>query len=287
MERILEYMVSRWYRVPRTVVCGIWLVLLVGVVNCEEPAGSLTNLNITIVKVRTTEDSTVRAEAAQHLIELTSKIKPSVVDDTTLADLVSLLDTWDDSVRVPVAMSLGNLGPRAKAAAASLLEILPEVDCLSVDVPPGPIIRDALMRIGVTPPICPPCETNVEPAVWKQRIRDAIVTVRTSNSSVARAKAATHLAYFTGFLDPKEIDNDTIADLVSLLDNGEGPVLAGVAASLGNAGPHARAAAPRLQQLLGGIDCQPAKAWEAQTIRESIGRIGLKTRPPRCAHQAK
>jgi len=61
--------------------------------------------------------SSTRIETAGRLPHLTKKINPNEVDDQTLADLVSLLDTWDDAVRREVAVSLGNLGPRAKAAA--------------------------------------------------------------------------------------------------------------------------------------------------------------------------
>lgn len=98
--------------------------------------------------------STARTEAAERIAQLTKKIPPNEVDDNTIADLVSLLDISDDSVRGWIAASIGNIGPRAKAAAPKLLKILAELDCNSVVgglTSEGPI-RMALKRIGTEPP---------------------------------------------------------------------------------------------------------------------------------------
>ncbi len=242
-------MAGRWDRVAAGVVCITLTALLACMANATPPNALLSKFQETIAKVRTSERSMARTNAAEHLSELARKIDPSEVDDKTLADLIALLDTWDDSVRVPVAISLGNLGTRARGAAPQLLKILPEVDCLWVDVPPAPIIRDALTRMGVTPPPLPICDTKVDPVVWNQQIRQTISKVRAGESSVARAKAAMHLAYLTHFIDGREIDDKTIADLVSLLDIPDEPVREGVAGSLGNLGRRARVAAPRHEKL--------------------------------------
>lgn len=115
--------------------------------------------------------SNARVEAAERLPELTKKIKPNTIDEQTLADSVSLLDTWDDAVRGDIAASLGSLGPRARAAAVpKLLEILPEVDCLWVDVSSEEAIQIALERMGEAPPAHRLCERVVDPVAWKQRI---------------------------------------------------------------------------------------------------------------------
>ena len=113
----------------------------------------------TITKVRITKGpSMARAGAAEHLADLTKGIDPKRVDDKTLADLVSLLTISDDSVQFWVAGSLGNLGSRARAAAPKLLEILPEADCRNGALTSAPAIREALKRMGVTPPPRPNCE---------------------------------------------------------------------------------------------------------------------------------
>lgn len=112
----------------------------------------------TIATVRKGETPTIRTDAAEHLAELTRSLSPKRIDDGTLSQIVSLLDTSEDSVRLWVAASLGNLGPRAKMAAPKLLELLPQADCLHGSVTSASAIRIALTRIGVTPP--PPRACN-------------------------------------------------------------------------------------------------------------------------------
>jgi len=117
-------------------------------------------LTKTIAKVRTGESSNARTEAAEHLADLTRGIDPKLVDKGTIADLASLLDVSEDSVRGWVADCLGNLGPRAKMAVPKLLKILPEVECLNVSMSSDGDIRFALKRMGVTPPPPPKCGTT-------------------------------------------------------------------------------------------------------------------------------
>jgi len=78
----------------------------------------------------------------------------------TVADLVSLLDL--PVGRYWVAVSLGNLGTRAKTAIPKLQQILAEEDCLQVSKSAAECIRFALTQMGVTPPPPPNCETKKE-----------------------------------------------------------------------------------------------------------------------------
>jgi len=107
--------------------------------------------------VRRAETHKVRFEAAQHLAKLTRDVDPQLVSDQALVQLIALLDTPYDYVRLWVAGALGNLGPRAKPAVPRLLTLLPKVDCLRGSVTSAPVIRTALTRIGVTPPPIPDC----------------------------------------------------------------------------------------------------------------------------------
>lgn len=277
------FMAGQWRKVFGVAFWAVSAVILTAPACAASGVASLEQLARSIARVQTGESRAARDSAAERLPELTKSVRPDQIDDKTLADLVSLLDTWDDEVRVPVALSLGNLGPRAKIAAPKLLEMLPEVDCLmEVDVPPALVVRDALQRIGETPPPSPTCETKVDPAIWNQRLRQTIAKVQTSDSSLDRAKAAVRLAYLTHFLPPNAINEETIFDLVALLDIAEEPVRAEVAASLCNIGPRAKAAIPKLEELLRETNCQRSNEWSSGNIRYALERMGVKPHAASC-----
>jgi len=128
------------------------LILLGETANATDSPALIVQITETIAQVRTGATVNIRTDAAQHLADLTRKIDPSAVDDKTLADLVSLLDASDDSVRFWVAGSLGNLGSRAKLAIPKLLAMLPKADCLNGTITSAATIRTALSRIGAKPP---------------------------------------------------------------------------------------------------------------------------------------
>jgi HEAT repeat protein len=121
-----------------------------------DDAKVLKDLREMIAKVRTMSGpSMARTNAAEALSQLTKNIDPKKVDDKTLRDLVSLLDTPDGSVRLRVAAALGNLGPRAKMAVPALLRVIRETDCppkIETGVTLSATALVALKRIGVEPP---------------------------------------------------------------------------------------------------------------------------------------
>lgn len=142
-------------RIGFMLACVSCLAPLTAMADGADDARILRELRETISKVRTMSGpSRERGDAAAHLAQLTEKIDPKKVDDNTLADLVSLLDTSDDSVRMWVAGALGHLGPRAKVAVPALMTFIRESGCPEVvaGVIPADAARVALKRIGVTPP---------------------------------------------------------------------------------------------------------------------------------------
>jgi hypothetical protein len=142
--------------VLKRLLCVAIVVTTVTVHAAGDPA-ALRQIAETIATVRNGTPPPVRPRAAQHLYELTHGINPTTVDDKTVADMVSLLDTPDDSVRLWVAASLGNLGRRASIAAApKLLLLLGQVECHGKTQPSAQAIRFALARMGRKPPP-PPC----------------------------------------------------------------------------------------------------------------------------------
>jgi hypothetical protein len=108
-------------------------------------------LTHTIAKVRTGKTLAERTEAAEQLAELTRKTDSKKLDDKTVTDLVSLLDTSDDSVLYWVARCLGNLGPRANAAIPKLQRKLAEVDCIEGSKTSASGIRFALGQLDAPP----------------------------------------------------------------------------------------------------------------------------------------
>jgi len=133
-------------------------VLLPGRMSAISSPTLVGQIKETIVKVRTGETyAMARTYGAEHLADLTAKVNPSEIDDETFGNIVSLLDTPNDSVRAWVAASLGNLGTRAKPAIPALLKVLAEVDCLRVDASSAGFIRTAIKKMGVKPPPPPQC----------------------------------------------------------------------------------------------------------------------------------
>lgn len=142
----------------------VWLVLIAlspGLCALSQPRPKSQlkrQLSETMAKIRNEKTLTSRTEAAEHLAPLTRGINPNKVDDSTLTEMLSLLDTQEDSVRAWVAASLGHLGPRAKVAIPRLLKLLAEVDCLQGSLTSAPFIRVALKRMGEIPPPPPNCD---------------------------------------------------------------------------------------------------------------------------------
>lgn len=133
---------------------AVCLLSVTAMANEMDETKALKELQETISDVRKMSGpSKPEANPAEHLARLTEKIDPKKVDDRTLDEMVSLLDTSNDFVRAWVAVALGNLGPRAKVAVPKLLRVMHETDCLELkEMTSAGAARVALKRIGVTPP---------------------------------------------------------------------------------------------------------------------------------------
>ena len=88
-----------------------------------------------------------------------------------------------------------------------------------------------------------------EECMPKGQLVKTIAEIKKGNSISERTKAAQKLNELTSKMDPKKVDDKTLEDLVLLLDIPEDPVRAWVAAALGNLGPRAKIAVPKLLQL--------------------------------------
>jgi hypothetical protein len=87
-----------------------------------------------------------------HLADMTRGENSKKVDNRTITEIASLLDTQEDSVRAWIAACLGHFGRRARFAAPKLEAILAEVDCSYADMTSAASIRPALRRMGIKPP---------------------------------------------------------------------------------------------------------------------------------------
>src|SRR5215467_9323101 len=92
---------------------------------------ALKNIKDTITEAGSEKTVGARTNAAEHLARLTKQIGSKEITNALVIDIMSLLNSPDDSVRYWVARALGNLGPAAKAAVPKLEELLPKADCIS------------------------------------------------------------------------------------------------------------------------------------------------------------
>jgi hypothetical protein len=109
-------------------------------------------IKLSMEKIRSGKTVEARTNAAEHLSNLTQTLSSNEVTDELVADITSLLDSPDDSVRYWVAMALGNIGIAAKSAVPKLLGMLPKADCLNGAITSASGIRYALFKMGVKQP---------------------------------------------------------------------------------------------------------------------------------------
>ena len=116
-------------------------------------------------------------------------------------------------------------------------------------------------------------------ALMKQ-IKETMVKVRSEKSMDARTEAAEHLARLTQKINGKEVTEALVTDMTSLLDSPDDSVRYWVATALGNLGPVAKAAAPKLRGMLPRADCINGAITSASGIRYALIKMGIEPPPP-------
>jgi hypothetical protein len=115
------------------------------------------------------------------------------------------------------------------------------------------------------------------------QIKEAVIKTRSSKTVDARTEAAKHLASLTQKMDSKDISDALVTEITSLLDFPDDSVRYWVATALGNLGPAAKSAAPKLEQMLPEADCINGTITSASGIRYALIRMGIKPPPaPKC-----
>lgn len=117
-------------------------------------------------------------------------------------------------------------------------------------------------------------------AVLMKQIKETVAKVRSDKTVDARTEAAEHLAGLIQKISSKEVTEALVTDIASLLDSPDDSVRYWVATALGNLGPAAKAAAPKLEEMLPKADCINGAITSASGIRYALIKMGIKPPPP-------
>ena len=123
------------------------------------------------------------------------------------------------------------------------------------------------------------------PALTTQ-IKETMAKARTDKTVDARTEAAEHLASLTRKISSKEVTEALVTDITSLLDSPDDSVRYWVATALGNLGPAAKAAVPKLEEMLPKADCINGAITSASGIRYALIKMGVKPPPSKCGQVA-
>lgn len=113
-----------------------------------------------------------------------------------------------------------------------------------------------------------------------EQIKETMAKARSDKTANARTEAAEHVASLTQKLSSKEVTEALVTDLTSLLDSPDDSVRFWVAMALGNLGPAAKAAVPKLEDILPKADCINGAITSASGIRYALIKMGIKPPPP-------
>jgi HEAT repeat protein len=115
------------------------------------------------------------------------------------------------------------------------------------------------------------------------QIEEAIAKVRSSKTVDARTNAAEHLEAITQKIKSEEATDALVTKITALLDSPDDSVRYWVARALGNLGPAAKSAAPKLEEMLPKADCVNGAITSSSGIRYALIRMGIKPPPaPKC-----
>lgn len=139
-------------------VSGVLLAALTATAHSRDETVTLKQVQEAVAQVATMKDQALwQSDTGPDLDDLTKRIDPKKVDNKTLEDMESLLDSGNELIRYWGAIAIGNLGPRAKPAVPKLLAVWPKADCENGSITSADAILYALKKIGVPlpPRTCP------------------------------------------------------------------------------------------------------------------------------------
>jgi len=112
-----------------------------------------------------------------------------------------------------------------------------------------------------------------------RQLQSAIARVRKAKTITAKSDAAERILALTYERDCSDVTDETIQSMISLLDVPDDGVRMWVAAALGDIGPRAKAAVPKLLSILAEVDCKIWDQSSAATIPVALESMGV-ARPP-------
>jgi hypothetical protein len=116
-------------------------------------------------------------------------------------------------------------------------------------------------------------------AVTLQQIQEAVTRVATmKDQAFWESDKGEYLDHLTKRIDPNLVDDKTLASMESLLDSDNDLIRYWGAIALGNLGPRAKQAIPKLSQVFRTADCLNGPITSADAIIYAFERIGVK--PP-------
>lgn len=120
------------------------------------------------------------------------------------------------------------------------------------------------------------------PSLTEQIERTAF-EVRSGKTLDIRTDAAEHIERLTQKVGSKEVTDMLVTTLISLLDSPDDSVQYWIARALGNLGPSAKAAVPKLEQMLPKAACVIGVITSVGGIRYALIKMGVKPPPsPKC-----
>lgn len=117
-----------------------------------------------------------------------------------------------------------------------------------------------------------------------QRLQRAMAKVQKAKTAAAKSDAAERLVALTYERDCSDITDETIHSMVLLLDMPDDVVRMWVAGALGDIGPRAKAAVPKLLSILAEVDCRNWDLSSASTIPVALEKMGVAPPPRNCTH---
>jgi HEAT repeat protein len=116
----------------------------------------------------------------------------------------------------------------------------------------------------------------------RQQVSETITVVRTAKSPTERTMAAMHLCEITHGDASRQVDDESLLRIIALLNTNNDAVRYWVALCLGNFGPRAKPATPKLLEILNHIDGANAGKTSAPAICVALKRIGAEVPPSKC-----